>query len=72
MGEYYLSCEPTETAENMKDVIKIIDNPIFNKSIISNTNIYFKVIIIFILLCIIYNCFIIIYRFLFNNTIKNQ
>ena len=71
MGEYYLSCEPKQTTENMKDVIKIIDNPIFNKSIISNTNMYFKVIIILILLCGMYYFYMIIYNS-YNSKIKEN
>lgn len=53
MGEYYLKCEPTNTKENMKDVLKFVNNPIFNNSIFSEDtlNSYF-IILMFVIFVI--------------------
>ena len=52
MGEYYLKCEPTNTKENMKDVLKFVNNPIFNSSVFSKDtlNSYFKIILFVIMI----------------------
>ncbi len=50
MGEYYLKCEPTNTKKNMKDVLKFVNNPIFNNSVFSKEtlNTYFKILLVIV------------------------
>jgi ABC-type sugar transport system permease subunit len=50
MGEYVLKCEPMETQPELKEVLKIIDSPIFTSSII-NTEVIdsFSLIIVILL-----------------------
>ena len=56
MGEYYLKCEPTNTKENMKDVLKFVNNPIFNSSVFSKDtlNSYFKILLTIISIGLLY------------------
>lgn len=53
MGEYVLKCEPMETHNELKEVLKFLDNPLFTSSIINPEFIYYFLLIIGILMTLI-------------------